>query len=388
MEIRAITGYAVQSGIRNLFIVQVETDTGLIGVGEGGMSGREWAMQGMLDHCAHILVGMDPRRIEHIWQTLYRSWYFEGGNILGAVISAIDIALWDLNAQALGVPVYQLLGGACRERVPCFATPGALIGPEAVEQAREHVDRGWRYLRFTPGMAGDNWSGETGSIYEPLESVALTAHWLREVRRHVGPEIALSIDFHHRLSVAEAAIFCQQISDVGLMFLEEPIRAENAKAYQQLRQMTPIPFAIGEEFASKWEFLPFIEEGILNYARIDVSNVGGFSEARKVAGWCEAHYIDIMPHNPLGPVTTAASVHFGIATSNFAQLEHNLIKTYSRDLFPEMIELDGTEFALPTKPGLGVTFNAEAAADHPYQHWEAPRWQRRDGAHTNWWREA
>ncbi len=233
-------------------------------------------------------------------------------------------------------------------------------------------------------MAGPDWDGSTGSIYEPLESVSLAAHWIREVRQRVGPEIGLSIDFHHRLSVAKAAIFCQQIGDLGLMFLEEPIRAENPQAYRRLRQMTPIPFAIDEELASKWEFLPFIEEGLLNYARVDLSNVSGFSAARKVAGWCEAHYLAMMPHNPLGPVTTAASVHYGIATSNFAQLEHNLTRTYSPELFPEMMELDGTGFALPLKPGLGVTFNAEAAADDPYQNWAAPRWRRRDGAHTDW----
>ena len=386
MKITAVKGFAVHGGHRNLFIVKVETDAGLAGLGEGGMAGREWAMQGMLDHCAGILIGMDPRRIEHVWQVLYRSWYFEGGNILGSVISAVDIALWDILGQSLGVPVYQLLGGACRDRVQAFATPGLLTGPECVERAREHVAQGWRYLRFSPGMPDPGWTGGHGAVYEPMESIALTAHWIREVRRAVGPGIGLSIDFHHRLSVAEAALFCQQVGDVNLMFLEEPIRVENVKAYQQLRQMTPMPFAIGEEFASKWEFLPFVEEGVLNFARVDLSNVGGLTEAKKVAGWCEAHYVDMMPHNPLGPVTTAASIHFAAAITNFAQLEYleQVGGVYPRDLFPTMPELAGDGYPLPTAPGLGVTFDEDAVADHPYQPWEAPRWHRRDGAHTNW----
>ena len=387
MKITAVKGFAVQGGLRNLFIVKIETDSGLWGLGEGGMSGRERAMAGMLEHCARILVGMDPRRIEHIWQVLYRSWYFEGGNILGAVISAVDLALWDILGKHLGVPVYQLLGGACREQIGAFATPQAeLIGPGCVEAARAHVDRGWRHLRFLPGMAGPEWSGAGGDIYEPMESVGLAAHWLREVRRAVGPEIALAVDFHHRLNVAEAASFCAQVGDLNLWFLEEPIRAENPKAYQQLRAMTPVPFAIGEEFASKWEFLPFIEDGLLNYARVDLSNVGGLSEAKKVAGWCEAHYVDMVPHNPLGPVTTAASIHFAASISNFGRLEYldQVGGAYPRDLFPEMPELKGDGYPLPTKPGLGVEFDESAVEAHPFAFWEAPRLRRRDGAHTNW----
>jgi galactonate dehydratase len=344
------------------------------------------AMQGMLEHLAGFLVGADPRRIEHLWQTMYRGAYFEGGKILAATISAVDMALWDILGQSLGVPVYQLLGGACRERVECFATPGVLNGPACVERAQELLAAGWRSLRFGPGMAGDDWTGATGEVYEPLESIALAVYWLGEVRAAVGPAIALSIDFHHRLSVAEAALFCRQVEDVHLAFVEEPIRCENPKAYQQLRTMTGIPFAIGEEFSSKWDFAPYVEEGILNFARIDVANVGGLTEAKKVAGWCETHYVDVMPHNPLGPITTAATIHLAAAIPNFAQLEyqHRLAAAYPADLFPTMPALDGAHFPLPTAPGLGVTFDETAVAAHAFEPWEAPHWRRRDGSYTNW----
>ncbi len=393
MKITDVRGYPVWVGYRNAFVVVVETDTGLRGLGEGGIVGRELAMQGMIEHLREVLLGMDPRRIEHVWQTLYRSQYFEGGNILGAAVSAVDIALWDILGQSLGVPIYQLLGGACREVVPCFATVGLLDGPGCVDRARELVDQGWRYLRFLPGMpaperpSGD-WLQEIqreGALYEPQESLELAAHWIREVRQAVGPRVGLSIDLHHRFTVAEAATFCGKVADLHLMFLEEPIRAQSARAYAQLRTMTAIPLAIGEEFASKWEFVPFVEEGLLNFARIDVSIVGGLSEAKKVAGWCEAHYVDAMPHNPLGPVCTAASVHLGAATSNFAQLEYReeLTRAWPRDLFPVVPEIVGDSFPLPTSPGLGVTLDEEAAKRHPYRRWEPPRWHRRDGTHTN-----
>jgi galactonate dehydratase len=386
MKITAVKGFPVQTGTRCSFIVKVETDAGIAGLGEGGMSGRELAMQGALEHYARLLAGMDPRRIEHIWQLLYRSQYFEGGKIFGAIISAIDIALWDILGQSLGVPVYQLLGGACRERVRCFTTLGALTGPHVVEQARAAVEAGWGTLRFGPGMAGEDWIGGDGAVYEPLESLDLAATWIGAVRAAVGSGVGLIIDFHHRLSVAEAALFCQKAAGVHLLCLEEPIRAQSPKAYQQLRAMTPMPFAIGEEFSNKWEFAPYIEEGITSYARIDVCNVGGFSEARKVAGWCEAHYIDIMPHNPLGPVSTAACIHLCAATSNFALLEHlpAVAERFPRDLFPVMPALDVDCYPLPTTPGLGVIFDEEAAAEHAFAFWNPPLWRRRDGAHTNW----
>jgi galactonate dehydratase len=386
MKITDVRGYPVKVGHRNQFIVRIETDEGITGVGEGGISGRELAMQGMLEHFSGFLLGENPHRIEHLWQTMYRGAYFEGGKITAATISAVDIALWDILGKSLGVPVYQLLGGAYRERVQCFASPGVLNGPGCVEHARELADAGWRYMRFSPGMSDADWKEERNDVFEPFESIELAVHWLGEIRRAVGSSVEMSIDFHHRLSVAEAALFCQRVESLHLQFVEEPIRAENPDAYRQLRSMTPVPFAIGEEFSSKWAFAPFIEQGLLNYARIDVSNVGGLTESKKVAGWCETHYIDVMPHNPLGPVTTAATIHLAASLPNFAQLEyqHRLAEAYPPDLFPLMPALDGDSFPLPTTPGIGVEFDPDAASNHAFELWEAPHWKRRDGSYTNW----
>ncbi|CAN5677663.1 galactonate dehydratase [soil metagenome] len=387
MKITAVKSFPVKVGFRNQFLVKVETNEGISGIGEGGISGRELAMAGMVEHLSRWLIGEDPRKIEHHWQTCYRTGYFEGGNILTAALSAIDIALWDILGKSLGVPVYQLLGGENRNICPCFATPGCLNGPQVVDDAVKFVDQGWTVLRFTTGMDDPDFQGGgKRGLYEPLDSIELAARWLREVREAVGPGIELAVDFHHRLTVAEAALFCHKISDLNLYFLEEPIRSESPKAYHQLRSMTPIPFAIGEEFASPFAFVPFVEDGLTNFARVDVSNVGGLTAAKKVAAMCEAHYIDMMPHNPLGPVTTAASIHFGIATANFSFLEyqHRLAESYPKDLFPTMPVLEGASFPIPTEPGLGVIFDEEAAADHAFEHWDAPRWHRRDGSYTNW----
>ena len=179
--------------------------------------------------------------------------------------------------------------------------------------------------------------------------------WLTKVREAVGPEPVLGIDYHHRLSVAEAASFCQRMPSGTLDFLEEPIRDETPEAYEALRTLTDVPFAIGEEFSSKWDFLPYIERGLTNFARIDVCNVGGFTEAMKVAGWAEAHYIDLMPHNPLGPICTAATVHLAAAVPNFAWLEVRISPTENlgfddAELFPVQPKLEGPATPCPTRP--------------------------------------
>jgi galactonate dehydratase len=173
-----------------------------------------------------------------------------------------------------------------------------------------------------------------------------------------------------------------------LDFLEEPIRDECPEAYEQLRGLTDVQFAIGEEISSKWHFLPYIERGITNYARVDLCNIGGFTEAMKVASAAEAHYIDLMPHNPLGPICTAGTIHMAIATPNFAWLEVRVSPTEQRpldwEMFPVQPTLVGTGFPRPTAPGLGVEFNEELAKLQDFRFWEAPHLHRRDGSHTNW----
>jgi galactonate dehydratase len=384
MKITAVKHFSLKVGHRNIFIVKIETDAGTFGLGESGTSSRERALGGMIDHFARILIGQDPRRIEHIWQMLYRRQYFEGGTVIAAALSAVDIALWDILGKSLGVPVYQLLGGKSREYVTCFIDAGSLNSEACVEQARQRVAEGWHHLRFLPAMPSTESQSDSG-VFEPRESIELAVRWLQEVREAVGPGIELAIDYHHRLSVADAADFCRKAESVHLMFLEEPIRSENAEAYAALRGMTSMPFAIGEEFSSKWAFRPFIESGLANYARVDLCNVGGFTEARKVAGWCEAHYIDMMPHNPLGAICMAATAHFCTAINNFALQEHNINSAnYPPELFPVIPTFEQDRIILSESPGLGVEFNEEAALDYGFEYWECPMYTRRDGAFTNW----
>ena len=383
MRITAIKAYPAWVGIRNQLLVKVETDDGVHGWGESGLSGREKAVMGALEHYAQFLVGRDPMRPGALWQEMYRSQYFEGGRVLTAAISAIDIALHDIRGKALGVPVHQLLGGKHRDRVPTFATTSAEPGPAMIDQGRLLMEKGWTCFRLSCADHGAT------TVYEPRESIAVTARWLVAAREALGETVTLGVDYHHRLSVAEAASFCQKMPSGTLDFLEEPIRDETPEAYEALRRLVDVPFAIGEEFSSKWQFLPYIERGIHQFNRVDICNVGGFTEAMKIAGWSEAHYVDLMPHNPLGPVCTAASVHMAAAVPNFAWLECRSTPTEAlgfddREFFPVQLALDGAEYVVPDGPGLGVEVDEARVARAAFRFWEAPHLRRRDGSYTNW----
>lgn len=395
MKITDIKPYPVWVGNRNQLVVKVETDEGLYGLGESGLSGRELAVVGALKHFREFLIGKDPMQRGRIWQELYRSQYFEGGRVLLAAQSAIDIALYDIVGKALGVPVYQLLGGKNRDFIPCFATATG-VGSRFIEDIRLLMQHGWQVIRTMPLMPDVAGGLNTDlDIFEPRESIPHTAKWLVRVREEFGSELVLGIDFHHRLSIAEAASFCQRMPAGTLDFIEEPIRDESPEAYAALRKLTSVPFAVGEEFASKWQFLPFIEQHLTEFARLDICNVGGFTEAMKVAGWAEAHYIDLMPHNPLGPVCTAATIQLAAAVPNFAWLEVRVTQTenlyYGETgvneadaLFPVQPRLVGTTFPVPDAPGLGIEIDETAARAQSWKFWEAPHLKRRDGSVTNW----
>jgi galactonate dehydratase len=385
MKITDIRCFPVLMAERNRLLIKVTTDEGVYGWGESGLSTREKAVMGAVAHYREFLIGRDPMAIGALWQEMYRSQYFEGGRVLVAAISAIDIALHDIKGKALGVPVHALLGGKQRDRIGTFATTGAIPGPAMVDEALAFRAAGFDCIRLWPSEA------EGQGRYEPRESIALNATACAMVRDAVGPSVTLGVDYHHRLSVAEAASFCQRMPRGTLDFLEEPLRAETPAAYTALRGLTETPFAIGEEWSSKWAALPFIEGDLAQFNRLDICNVGGFTEAMKIAGWSEAHYVDLMPHNPLGRICTAACIQLCAAVPNFAWLEWlgpEAEGTGARedDLFAMAARRDGTGWIVPDAPGLGVEVDEAwlAKAAEGFTFVEAPHLRRGDGSFTNW----
>ncbi|WP_380056131.1 mandelate racemase/muconate lactonizing enzyme family protein [Falsihalocynthiibacter sp. SS001] len=382
-RIAEITPLIARVGLRNQLLVKVTTEDGLVGWGESGMSGREQSVAATIQHYSSFLVGQDSRNISRIWQESYRSQYFEGGRILAAAISAIDIALYDLLGKRLGVPVYQLLGGKQRDVVPTFGTSMGKTTEQLLKEIGMLIDQGWTCVRTYPGSFDDS------EIFDPRASLSKTAEELIAIREAYGKSICLGVDMHHRYTVAEAADFCAMMPRGTLNFIEEPIRSETPEAYASLRRMTEIPFAVGEEFASKWEAARFLDAGMTQYMRLDISNIGGFTEAMKVAAMSERHYVDVMPHNPLGPVCTAASVHMSAAIPNFSWLEtrQTVVENlgyHDASLFPKQIKMNGPDYLLPDEPGLGIEVNEDALRKQVATHVEGPHLRRPDGSVTNW----
>jgi galactonate dehydratase len=387
MKITEIKIFPVRVGGGSQLLVKVETDTDHYGWGASGLSTRELAVAGALQHFSGFLVGRDPRKIGAIWQELYRSQYFEGGRVLTAAISAVDIALHDLKAKALGVPVCDLLGGRQRDQVECFASLPFRDTAQLIERANRLLALGWNVLRVT--HYDDRATGGAARTFSPRESIHEVADSLVALRREVGPAPTIGYDFHHRLTVPETVSFADRMPAGTLDFLEEPIRCETPEAYESLRRMVRIPFAIGEEFSSKWQFRPYLERGITQFARLDVCNVGGLTESTKVAAMAEAHYIDLMPHNPVGPICTAASVHLAAASPNFAWLEETCTPVNDQgicppDLYPVQPKLKGSRYEVPTVPGLGIEVDEAYATETTFEPREAPHWVRPDGSVTNW----
>jgi galactonate dehydratase len=381
MKITGIETYPVWGGHRNFLFVVVDTDEGIYGVGEAGITGRELAVIGAIDHFRPLLIGQDPMRSEHLWQLLFRGGFFPAQRIIGAAISAIDIALWDIKGKALGVPIYELFGGRVRDRVVCYPHNQLSGDPHdvapLVESCRQTAAEGWKFVRWSVP--------QEGSTFEPSRAVRAAIRQMQAVREALGDEIEITLDVHTRLDLPDAVWLCQEAEPFRPYFIEDPLRSENPDSFKTLRPRTRVPLAAGEQFSSKWEFRQLIEEEWIDYARIDLCIVGGFTEARKIAGWCETHYIKLALHNPLGPVSTAACLQLNLATPNFGVQEQPARPgTVLSDVVPVQPEWEDGYLLPPTRPGLGIEFDREAAKRRPFQMTDLPQLRRADGSFTNW----
>lgn len=384
MKIHEMDSFLIHVGCRNQLLIRVRTADGRIGWGESGYTGREQSVVGALDHLRTWLIGKDPRRRDALFQEMTRSGYYENGRSLTAAAAAVDIALHDLVARELELPVYELLGGAHRDSIRCYAHAPAPLGPQLVEQVRQVVEAGWPCVRVL--LAHEPLADDT--VYDPRLALEAAVEWLPRIRDVIGHRAVLGLHGHHRLNPFEAATLMQRLPPGTVDYFEEPIRAQSVAAYAALRTQTRIPFAHGTEITDKWGFAPFLQAGLMDLARVDVGLVG-LTEAKKIAALAEAHYVDIMPHNPLGPIATAAAVHLAAAVPNHAYLEvrespSEDLGFYDRKVFPQapLPDAAGT-IALPTEPGLGVTVDEEHFDAAAVQH-EEPHFRKIDGSYTNW----
>ncbi|WP_129667528.1 mandelate racemase/muconate lactonizing enzyme family protein [Phytoactinopolyspora endophytica] len=379
MKITEIEPLPVAAGAGAYLLVAVHTDEGLHGLGEVGMRSRPRTVQGALHDLADLVVGQDANGIEHLWQLMYRGGFFPADRDVGAAIAAIDMAMWDLRGKALGVPLFELLGGPSRDQVPAYVHIGGADVGEYVDNAHRMLDLGWTHLRLSV-------DGRTDPIFEPRQAVRDTLSVMHGLRDALGDDVELLVDVHTRLDPPDAVNFCRETEPLRPYFIEDPLRSEDPEAYRMLRQRTGVPLAAGEQYTTKWDFRPLLEGDLIDHARVDLANTG-ITEGRKIAAMAEAHHIRIATHNPLGPVCSAASAHLNTALPNVSVQEQLRPHGWDDDPLVQAGPVVSAGSVRPADlPGLGVQIDLDYARKHSAadQLSAPPRYRRADGSFTNW----
>jgi galactonate dehydratase len=352
---------------RNLTVVKVTTDEGLTGLGEVRMVGHTGALIGYLEEGVprHVL-GLDPFETEKLVRNLMRDDYARVGEVVMSGISALEIACLDIKGQALGVPIYELLGGKVRDRILAYANGWYTVErtPEEFHKAaKKVVEKGYRALKFDPFGPGHY----ELSRDERIRSISL----VEAVRDSVGPEIDILIEMHGRFTPAQAIRISHDLEPFDPAWIEEPVPPENLAALKKVADRVNIPVATGERIHSRYDIRELFELQACDILQIDVTHFGGLGEAKKVAGWAEAYYMMMAPHNVGGPIGTMANLHLVSTLTNFKIQEHfnDFADSWVKEIQQGMPEIDPVDgcFPVPTKPGLGITLDEVAAREHPME---------------------
>ncbi|MBB3661715.1 mannonate dehydratase [Prauserella sediminis] len=406
----------VTSPGRNFVTLKITTDDGVVGYGDGTLNGRELAVAAYLtDHVVPLLAGRDAHAIEDTWQYLYRGAYWRRGPVTMAAIAAVDTALWDIKAKVAGLPLYQLLGGASRERCLVYGHASGKDIPELFDSIRKHLDEGFRAIRIQTGVPGlDSVYGVASSAaasvggagsdsrydYEPARRSALPAEETWDTRaylRHVpsvfeavrgefGEDIALLHDAHHRLTPIQAAKLGKSLEPYDLFWLEDVTPAENQEALRWVRHHTTTPLAIGEVFNSVWDYQHLIREQLIDYVRSPVTHAGGITSVRRIMDYAAMYQVKSGMHGPtdVSPVGLAAAVHLGLALHNFGIQEYMVHSEQTREVFGPTYEFAGGGLRPGEEPGLGIHVDEELAAQYPYERAYLPVNRLRDGTVHDW----
>jgi L-alanine-DL-glutamate epimerase-like enolase superfamily enzyme len=353
-------------------VVTVETDAGITGIGEGGT-------RDSIEQLAGLIIGENPSRTEHLWQLMYRHYFYPPGREKIHALGAIDLALWDIKGKALGVPVHELLGGLTRNYVECYATA---FPPQGTleETARACMEFGYRAFRFHGA------DPDAGGPFQSRAMVDKTHAECQQIRKGVGENGDWAIDFHTRYDFPDAVRLCALIEPLKPLFVEDLVRSENPEVYRTLRPQVKVPVAVGEHYADRWEANVLIENQLMDYSRVTLPNSGGITEFMKLAALCETHYVGLVPHFT-GPVAEAALVHCLAATSGPALMEMLAKGEQKSPHLPECFDFRRGRLYPKAQPGLGVVFDAaraEQVLEVTEQSRPIPLFERPDGSITNW----
>ncbi len=393
----------VCSPSRNFVTLVVHTDEGIYGIGDGTLNGRELAVSAYLEeHCIPCLIGKNPFDTEDTWQYFYRGAYWKRGPVTMTAIAAMDMALWDIKGKALGLPVYDLLGGKSRDRVLVYCHANGTDIEHALDEVARHAELGYRAVRVQsgiPGIAKTYGVVEKGKKYEPAarglprEDSWSTEKYLsfipklfKAARDRFGEDLLLLHDCHHRLTPIEAARLCREIEQYHPFWIEDPVSEELQESFRVLRSHTTVPIAVGEIYNSVFDCNLLVTEQLIDYLRATILHCGGITAMRKIAHLAEIYNVRTGFHGAtdLSPVTMAAALHFDTAINNFGIQEHMPHEEIVDEVFPHAYSYEGGYMHPGEKPGLGVDMDFKLAKKYPYERAYLPVNRLEDGTIWNW----
>ncbi len=369
---------------RWLFL-KVETDEGITGWGEPVIEGRAATVKAAVEELKEYLIGKNPLYIEDHWQVMYRAGFYRGGPILMSAIAGIDQALWDIKGKYYNAPVYELLGGPCRDKLKVYCWIGGDRPDDIQSSAKKKFEEGYRAVKMN--------GTEEMHYIDSFQKVEAVVNRVAAIREALGYEMDIAVDFHGRVHKTMAKVLAKELEPLRPMFIEEPVLPQNNEALREIANHTSTPIAVGERMFSRWDFKNALTDGYIDIIQPDLSHAGGISECKKIIAMAEAFDVSAAPHCPLGPIALAACVQIDVCTPNVFIQEQSLGIHYNQgsDLLDyladtKVFEYDNGFIEIPKGPGLGIQVNEEkvkemAAIGH---NWKNPVWRNYDGTVAEW----
>lgn len=365
--------------------VEIETDEGITGWGEAVLEGHAGTVLRCVEEMKDYLLQADPSRIEDIWTTLYRAGFYRGGGIMMSAISGIDQALWDIKGKLFQAPVYELMGGACRDKMRVYSWVGGDRPSDVGKAAREKLEEGFTAVKMN--------ATEELQMIDSYDKIDAVLERVAAIRESCGRAFGIAIDFHGRVHKPMAKVLAKKLEEFDPMFLEEPVLCENMEAFAEIAAACNIPIATGERLYSRWDFKRLLHAGGVDIIQPDLSHAGGITEVKKIASMAEAYDVALAPHCPLGPIALAACLNVDATCYNAVIQEQSIGIHYNvgKSVLDYVNNREDFEFTdgfvkLPRKPGLGVEVNKELVEEEnrtPH-NWKNPVWRHADGSIAEW----
>ena len=382
MKIKEIALYKVPP--RWLFL-KITTDEGIEGWGEPVIEGRADTVKACVEELKYYLIGKDPQQIEDIWQVLYRSGFYRGGPVLMSAISGIDQALWDIKGKYYQAPIYELMGGKCRENIKVYSWIGGDRPDDVAAQALERKKLGFTAVKMN--------ATEELHYIDSYEKIDAVVERVAAIREAAGKYFGIGVDFHGRVHKPMAKVLAKELEPYRLMFIEEPVLTENLEDLKEITKQSGIPIATGERMFSRWDYKKVLSSGYADIIQPDLSHAGGITECKKIASMAEAYDVALAPHCPLGPIALAACIQLDATCANAVIQEQSIgihynegndVLDYLKD--PSVFQYKNGVVELPKAPGLGIEIDEEVVrqrAAEPFD-WKNPVWRNADGTVAEW----